>query len=262
MHKATVRRSTLGATGARWFGQGVLDEHGEQDSEECCGGAGHGGGLSLKDAFRGYSCSCKETSITAEASPPPLLVGTDEAARAETPEVERKKNQKTGGGVQGVHGGLDILFGIEPEGCNSVGEAGEWTEVEFAVDSGATETAMNQDILKIVETKDGVAAKRGVVYEVANGIRIPNLGEKRFVGYTAEGGGREVLARVCNANNALLSVRRMVAAGNRVVFGDQSYIESMTTGERVCLEENEGMYMVNMWIKSDVFFDGEAQEAY
>jgi hypothetical protein len=43
----------------------------------------------------------------------------------------------------------------------------------------------------------------------------------------------------------------MVAAGNRVVFGDDSYIESMTTGERVCLEEKEGMYIVNMWIKSD-----------
>ena len=57
---------------------------------------------------------------------------------------------------------------------------------------------------------------------MANGIRIPNLGEKRFVGYTAEGGGREVVAQVCNVNKALLSVRRMVAAGNRVVFGDES----------------------------------------
>ena len=146
---------------------------------------------------------------------------------------------------------MNVLFGIELEGCNSVGETGEWTEVEFAVDSGATETVMNEDMLNSIETKEGVAAKRGVVYEVANGVRIPNLGEKRFVGYTAEGGGREVVAQVCDVNKALLSVRRMVAAGNRVVFGDDSYIESMTTGERVCLEEKEGMYIVNMWIKSD-----------
>jgi len=229
----------------------MLDEHCDGDSEERGGRVVHAGGFNLKDAFAGYSCSCDENSITAEASPPPLLVGTDEAARAETPEVERKENMKPGGGVKGVHGGLNILFGIEPEGCNAVGQAGQWTEVEFAVDSGATETVMNEDMLNTVETKEGVAAKRGVVYEVANGIRIPNLGEKRFVGYTAEGGGREVVAQVCNVNKALLNVRRMVAAGNRVVLGEQSYIESMTTGERVCLEEKEGMYMVNMSIKGD-----------
>ena len=87
----------------------MLDEHCDRDSEERGGRVVHGGGFSLKDAFGGYSCSCDEISITAEASPPPLLVGTDEAARAETPEVERKENMKAGGGVRGVRGGLNVL---------------------------------------------------------------------------------------------------------------------------------------------------------
>ena len=193
----------------------------------------------MSKAFRGDSCSC-DNHITAGMS----FDGCADVAPRSSKGAFIK-------GQLGSEGGLNVLFGIEPEGCNSVRESGDWTEVEFAVDSGATETVMNEDMLNSVETKEGVAAKRGVVYEVANGVRIPNLGEKRFVGYTAEGGGREVVAQVCDVNKALLSVRRMVAAGNRVVFGDDSYIESMTTGERVCLEEKEGMYIVNMWIKSD-----------
>jgi len=168
--------------------------------------------------------------------------------------VERKLYSKLGGKEMGTSGGLPLLFGIEPDGFNAVGVADEWTEVEFAVDSGATETVMSEGMLTAVETKEGVAAKRGVQYEVANGVRIPNLGEKKFVGYTAEGGGREVVAQICDVNKALLSVRRMVAAGNRVVFGDENYIESMTTGERVNLEEKDGMYVMKMWVQNEVGF--------
>ena len=50
------------------------------------------------------------------------------------------------------------------------------------VDSGASETVVNEDMIQSVETKEGKAYKNGVCYEVANGIRIPNLGEKRFFG--------------------------------------------------------------------------------
>ena len=87
---------------------------------------------------------------------------------------------------------------------------------------------------------------------MANGIRIPNLGEKRFIGVTEDGGGREVVAQVCDVNKALLSVRRMVAAGNTVVFGpERSYIQNVATGEVVDLEEREGMYMVKMWVRNN-----------
>ena len=212
--------------------------------------------MDLGKAYSG-SCECCESQDHHDhlVSPPPLLVGTDEGAEGpETPEVERSIYMKTGGEERGVIGGLRILLGIEPEGFNAVGVAEEWTEIEFAVDSGAPETVMSEDMLMSVETKEGVAAKRGVLYEVANGVRIPNMGEKKFVGYTEEGGGREVVAQICDVNKALLSVRRMVAAGNRVVFGDENYIESMTTGERVNLVEKDGMYVMRMWVKNEAGF--------
>ena len=96
-----------------------------------------------------------------------------------------------------ISGGLNMLFGIEPEGCNSLGKTEEWVRVEFAVDSGATETVMSETMLANVDTKEGAASQRGVLYEVANGVRIPNEGEKRFVAYTNESTeGKDVVAQI------------------------------------------------------------------
>ena len=46
----------------------------------------------------------------------------------------------------------------------------------MAVDSGATETVVGEDMVESVEVVEGEASKKGVQYEVANGVRIPNLG--------------------------------------------------------------------------------------
>ena len=67
--------------------------------------------------------------------------------------------------------------------------------------------------------------------------------------------GRKVRAQVCDVNEALMSVRKIVAAGNRVIFDEEgsggSFIEDKQTLERVKLEDRNGMYMVKLWVKSD-----------
>ena len=108
-------------------------------------------------------------------------------------------------------------------------------------------------MLGSVDTVPGVGSKRGVMYEVANGVRIPNLGEKTFVGVTEEGMQRRIVAQVAEVNKALMSVRKLVAAGNRVVFDTESYIEDKATGERTWLEEEGGMYMLKVWVKNGGF---------
>ena len=144
---------------------------------------------------------------------------------------------------------LNILETVEPEGINTLGDL-EWEEIELAVDSGATETVIGEEALKSVKLLEGSAFKRGVQYEVANGIRIQNLGEKKFTGWTSEGLGREITAQVCEVNKALLSVSKIVAAGNRVVFDPEgSYIEDMNSGEKVWMKSQGGMYMIKMWVQ-------------
>jgi hypothetical protein len=130
-----------------------------------------------------------------------------------------------------------------------------WEEIEFAVDSGATETVLGEGDLASIDLKEGAASRRGTEYEVANGVRIPNLGEKRFGAYTEEGSMRTITAQVCDVNKPLLSVRKVMAGGSRVVFDeDGSYIESKATGERTWLKEQGGMFMLKMWVQRDTSF--------
>ena len=116
---------------------------------------------------------------------------------------------------------IKILRVVQLEGVNAVGKPGEWQEIEMAVDSGATETVMGEEMLAEIEIKPGVASKRGVNFEVANGTRIPNLGERKFVAHSEEGAARNITAQVCDVNKALLSVRKVVEAGN--VFSRENH---------------------------------------
>ena len=124
----------------------------------------------------------------------------------------------------------------------------------MAVDSGASETVLGEDMLTCMETKIGAAAKRGVEHEVANGVTIPNLGEKTFKFQTEEGAERRITAQVCEVNKGLLSVAKVVNAGNSLVFSrDGSYIEDDATGEGIGIKEENGMYMLSMWVKKAPF---------
>ena len=128
-----------------------------------------------------------------------------------------------------------MLKTIEPEGLCAIRE-GEWECFEMAVDSGATETVISEDMVSAVKLREGPASKRGVVYETANGETISNLGEEQFVAESEEGVKKQINAQVADVNKGLLSVKlsvkNIVAAGNRVVFDDNSYIEDKARGRR------------------------------
>ena len=127
-----------------------------------------------------------------------------------------------------------ILTKVEPEGINSIDSDG-WEEIELAVDSGATENVVGEGFLQWVDIKEGIAAKRGVAYQVANGTKIPNLGEKCFRGVTEEGIKRNLTMQVCDVQMGLLSVSKIVASNHRVVFDgpDDSYIEDKQSKEKL-----------------------------
>ena len=105
-------------------------------------------------------------------------------------------------------------------------------------------------MLESVPTQPSAGSKRGIEYEVANGVTIPNEGEKHCVAYTAESAHKSLTAHVCGANKALLSVSQSVKKRNRVVFQEEgSYIENRTTGEVLPLREENGMYMLKVWVQ-------------
>ena len=62
---------------------------------------------------------------------------------------------------------------------------------------------------------------------------------------------RAVTAQVCEVNKALLSVQKVVRAGNRVVFDSEgSYIENKSTQEKMWMTEGRGMYMLRLWVRT------------
>ena len=136
-----------------------------------------------------------------------------------------------------------------PAGLKAVA-AGEWEEIELAVDSGASETVVNENMVLSAEVVEGPMSRQGVEYEIANGVRIPNLGEKTFRAISREQVVRNITAQVCDVNKGLLSVSKVVGAGSRVVFDpDGSYIEGRQTGACMNLTERNGMYMLKLWTK-------------
>lgn len=156
----------------------------------------------------------------------------------------------------GAHtGSLNPLMTIEPDYIAPVGALPEWEEIELMVDSGASETVVPDGLVKSVETRPSDASRRGVQYEVANGQRIPNLGEKHLQGLTDnEGYRRSITAQVCDVNKPLMSVKRLIETGHSVVFDEPgAYIEHKASGERIWLKENNGMYMLKLWMPTSGF---------
>ena len=76
------------------------------------------------------------------------------------------------------------------------------------------------------------------------------MGEKRFKGVSDEGVARGITVQVCEVSKPLLSVSKLVKAGNRVVFEESgSCIEDIKTGEVMKLHSDGGMYMLKLWVK-------------
>jgi hypothetical protein len=102
-------------------------------------------------------------------------------------------------------------------------------------------------MVKAVAVQESDGSRRAVLYEVANGERIPNAGEQQLVGWTTDNQGREIKAQVCDVNMGLLAVKRMVEAGNRVEFEPGgAYTENAKTKHKSRLEEEGGMYALRM----------------
>ena len=86
-------------------------------------------------------------------------------------------------------------------------------------------------------------------YASATNQPIPNLGEQKLPLVTGEGTLRGMTFQAAPVSKALGSVKRMCASNHRVVFDDDgSYIENKITGEINWLREDNGNYMLDVWI--------------
>ena len=124
----------------------------------------------------------------------------------------------------------------------------------MCVDSGALENVIGEGMIQSVDTVPGSASRLGIEYEVANGTRIPNLGEQRVYAVTDEGVRRMLTLQVCDVKKGLLSVSKIAQKDHGVVFDpDGSYIEDTASKERLWLQQQGGMYTFKLWVKREGF---------
>ena len=93
-------------------------------------------------------------------------------------------------------------------------------------------------------------SRAGEYYRAANGQKIYQEGERLVSMMTQEGALRDMRFTVCDVAKALGSVSQMCRTGHRVVFNPPwsssgSYIEQVATGERIWLQEEGGLYVLN-----------------
>ena len=126
---------------------------------------------------------------------------------------------------------------------------GGWQMITMAVDSGAAETVIPHTLVMGHPIMETAASKAGVNYASATGQPIPNLGEQRLPLCTSEGSLRSMTFQAAPVSRALGSVKRMNETGHIVVFdGTDSYIQNKATGEINWLREENGNYLMDLWI--------------
>ena len=123
---------------------------------------------------------------------------------------------------------VNSLIEVRDESTRTIQYAEVWEEVEMIVDSGASGTVVGENMVNAVEAEN---VQKDISFKLADGSRTPHMGEKAFNAYTDQGHLRHMVAAVTEVDDALLSVSKVVKAGNRVVFdADGSYIEHKTNG--------------------------------
>ena len=75
----------------------------------------------------------------------------------------------------------------------------------------------------------------------------------RPVVYTHEDGARHMMTfQVAGVHKALGAVSRIVGAGHRVIFNEESvgsFIEDKKTGRKTKLRQTNGVYFLDVWMK-------------
>ena len=146
---------------------------------------------------------------------------------------------------------LNAIPNINNNAHNERREAGShaWKMMSMAVDSGAAETVIPHALITDYPILETEASRSGLNYVSASGDPIPNLGEQRLPLVTAEGTIRAMTLQAAPVSRPLGSVMRMCRSGHRVIFDDEgSYIEHKVSGEINWLREEDGNYMLDVWV--------------
>ena len=95
-------------------------------------------------------------------------------------------------------------------------------------------------------------SKAGGSYRVANGQRVPNVGQQSVHFQMDEGLPAGILFQTAAIERPLVSASQLAASGNSVVFNKHGgAIVHEQSGKRTLLHKRGGIYVLRMWIPTD-----------
>ena len=122
----------------------------------------------------------------------------------------------------------------------------KWVKVRVTMDSGAAGHVMPETMFPHVKLERKTSPKKFVA---ANGEQIKDLGEKNIPFKTNEGIQRCITFRSANVVKPLISMQKVVRAGNVVVLDEKNpHFRNTRDGTVIKLDVNNGVYTMDMWI--------------
>ena len=95
-------------------------------------------------------------------------------------------------------------------------------------------------------------SEAGASYRVANGHRVPNIGQQAVHFCTDEGQAAGMMFQTLDIERPLISASQLVAVGNQVTISEKgAAIVQGGSGKRTRLYKRCGLYILCMWIPTD-----------
>ena len=125
----------------------------------------------------------------------------------------------------------------------------KWVKVSVTMDSGAAGHVMPETMFPHAKLERKTSPKKFVA---ANAEQAKDLGEKSIPFQTDEGVQRCITFRSASVVKPLISMQKVVRAGNIVVVDEKNpHIRNSRDGTVIKLDVNSGVCTMDMWICLD-----------
>ena len=125
-----------------------------------------------------------------------------------------------------------------------------WIKVEAAVDSGAVDPVINQDVVPHLQVQPTPESERGESWTAAGGHEIRKMGEVTVPWVTNHGTMKRSRFKVGKVSRTLISVSRLNECGYEAILSKWwPRLIHRRSGETITLRCVRGMFIVDMWIQ-------------
>ena len=127
---------------------------------------------------------------------------------------------------------------------------GKWQHMAAVVDSGAAENVLPTGVCQHIKLQPTDRSRAGVGFRGAGGERIRNHGQREFKVQMSDGKTGKSTWQVADVKRPLMSVAKMVAAGNQVHLDSKNPRVVRPRGDVIPLRKVGNVFVLDLWVNS------------